>query len=191
MANLQGKLEHAKMENRRLKFMYDQLRTDYNYMRMRFEKVMQDHKVKEIKGKEVFDGKFKEKKRTKNIGVVLGPRKFMNLGSATNKVNGKCEKKKRIENGELVQRQCKNLMLIINDETVMDHEASSSSIRKPRSKDQLGSEMKSMELVASKDEATMTKARVTIRARSEETMVISMLNSILTFNFATFYILFR
>jgi len=225
--------------------MYYDLRTDYNYMQMRFEKMMQDHNVKEVKVKEVFDGNFKEKKRTEN-GGVLGARKFMDLGLASNKVkevkgqevsngkfgdkkrmkndgelmkrkfvdvrldtnkikemfNGKCEKKKRTENGgELVQRKCRDIVLITNAETVMDHEASSSSMRNPRSKDQLGSTMKSIE-VSSKElvlsnnedvnvdtaEAILSKARVTIRARSEETMV-SMLNCILTFNFASFYII--
>jgi hypothetical protein len=179
MAILQGELKRKKTENCRLKLMYDQLRTDYNYMRMDFEKVMQDCKVKEVKGKEVFDGKIKEKKIAENGGVLV-PRKIMDLGSATNKVmevkgqevydgkfgekkrmknggelvkrkfvdaglatnkvkevfNGKCEKKKRIENdGELVQRQCRDLVWITNAETVMDHEASSSSMRKPISKD--------------------------------------------------------
>jgi len=233
MAILEGELEEAKMENCRLKLMYDLLKTDYNYMRMRFERVMQDRKGKKVKGKEVFEGKFKEKKRTEN-GGVLEPRKFMDLGSATKKVkevqgqevsdknfgekmriknggelmkrkfddaglstnkvkevkgkevfNGKCEKKKRLENGgELGPRQCKDLMLITNVETAMDYEASSSSMRKPRSQDQLGSVMKSIdvssnEIVLSKNEDvnvdnvedSLTKARVCIRARSEETVV--------------------
>ncbi|RHN60310.1 putative transcription factor WRKY family [Medicago truncatula] len=228
MAIIQGKIERKKMENCRLKMMYDELRTDYNYMQMRFEKMMQDHNVKEVTGKEVFDGNFKEKKRTEN-GGVMGPMKFMDLGLASNKVkevkgkevfdgkfgdkkrmkndgelvkrkyvdagldtnkvkevfNGKCEKKKRTENGgELVQRQCRDFVLNTNAETTMDREASSSLMRKPRRKDQLGSTMKSIEvaskeLVLSKNEivnvdnaeATLTKTRVTIRARSEETMI--------------------
>ncbi|RHN60368.1 putative transcription factor WRKY family [Medicago truncatula] len=228
LAILQGELKQTKMENCRLKLMYDQLKTDYNNMRMHNKKVMQDRKVKEVKGKEAIDGKFKEKKRIEN-GGLLEPRKFMDLGSTTNKVkevkgqdvsdgkfgekkrmknggelvkrkfvdaglatnkvkevfNGKFEKKTRIENGgELVQRQCRDLVLINNVETAMDHEASSSSMRKPRSKDQLGSTLKSIEeaskeLVLSKNEdvnvdnaeATSTKARVTIRARSQETMI--------------------
>jgi len=224
MAILQGELERTKMENCRLKLMYDLLRIDYNYMRLRFERVMQNRKVKKVKGKEVFNEKFKEKKRTEN-GGVLGPSKFMDLGLATNKIkevkgqevfdgkfgekkrrkndgelvkrkfvdagletnkvkevfNGKCEKKKRIENGG---------ELVTNVETTMDHEASSSSMRKPRSKNQLGSTMKNID-VSSKDdnaEATLTKARVCIRTRSEETKV-SMLKCILTFNFAIFYMI--
>jgi len=231
MAILQGELERKKMENCRLKLMYDQLKTDYNTMRMCFEKVMLDHKFKEVKGKEVFDGKFKEKERTENGGVLgsrkdlgsttnkvkevkgqevsdgkfgqkkrmknggeLMKRKFVDVGLTTNKVkevkgkevyNGKCEKKKRLENGgELVPRQCKDLVLLTNAETTMDHEACSSSMRKRRSQDQLGSAMKSIgvaskELVLSKNadvnvdnvEATLMKSRVSIRARSEETMV--------------------
>jgi hypothetical protein len=54
----------------------------------------------------------------------------------------------------------------------------------------------SKELVLSKNEdvnvenveATLTKARVTIRARSEET-IVSILKCILTFNIARFYII--
>jgi len=250
MAFLQGELERTEMENCSIKLMYDKLRIDYNYMRMCFEKEMQDHKVKEVKGKEVFDEKSKEKKRTENGGVLV-PRTFMDLGSATNKVkevkgqevsdgkfgekkrmknggeltkrkfvdtglatnkvkevkgkevfNGKCEKKKRLENGaELVPRQCKDLVLITNVKTMMDHEASSSTMRKPRSQDQVGSAMKSIEvaskeLVLSKNEDfnddnvedTLPKSRVYIRARSEETMV-SMLKCVLTFNFASLYMI--
>ncbi|RHN60369.1 putative transcription factor WRKY family [Medicago truncatula] len=228
MAILQGELEEAKMENCRLKLMYDLLRTDYNYMRGRFERMMQDHRGKKLKGKEVFDGKFKEKTRTEN-GGVLGPRKFMDLGSTTNKVkevkvqevfdrqfgenmriknggelmkrkfddaglatnkvkevkgkevfNGKCEKKKRLENGgELVPRKCKDLVLITNVETAMDHEASSSSMRKPRSQAIKSIDFASNEIVLSKNEDanvdnvedSLTKARVCIKARSEETMI--------------------
>ncbi|KEH29704.1 WRKY1b transcription factor [Medicago truncatula] len=183
LAILQGELKQTKMENCRLKLMYDQLKTDYNNMRMHNKKVMQDRKVKEVKGKEAIDGKFKEKKRIEN-GGLLEPRKFMDLGSTTNKV--KEVKGQDVSDGkfELVQRQCRDLVLINNVETAMDHEASSSSMRKPRSKDQLGSTLKSIEeaskeLVLSKNEdvnvdnaeATSTKARVTIRARSQETMI--------------------
>ncbi|KEH29706.1 WRKY1b transcription factor [Medicago truncatula] len=180
MAILQGELEEAKMENCRLKLMYDLLRTDYNYMRGRFERMMQDHRGKKLKGKEVFDGKFKEKTRTEN-GGVLGPRKFMDLGSTTNKV-------KEVKVQEVFDRQFGENMRIKNGGELMKRKFDDAGLATNKVKEVKGKEVSqaiksidfaSNEIVLSKNEDanvdnvedSLTKARVCIKARSEETMI--------------------
>ncbi|XP_058759855.1 probable WRKY transcription factor 31 [Vicia villosa] len=76
MAILRGKLARMKKENSRLSLMLDQLQTDYDMLRMHFEKVMHDNKNEEVEG---FVGKFKKKRRTVNGGVLV-PRNFLELG---------------------------------------------------------------------------------------------------------------
>ncbi|AES88086.2 WRKY1b transcription factor [Medicago truncatula] len=182
MAIIQGKIERKKMENCRLKMMYDELRTDYNYMQMRFEKMMQDHNVKEVTGKEVFDGNFKEKKRTEN-GGVMGPMKFMDLGLASNKVkevkgkevfDGKFGDKKRMKNdGELVKRKYVDAGLDTNKVKEVFNGKCEKKKRTENGGELVQRQFLSKNEIVNVDnaEATLTKTRVTIRARSEETMI--------------------
>ncbi|GAU31931.1 hypothetical protein TSUD_270630 [Trifolium subterraneum] len=71
MAILQGELDRTNMENRRLKLMLDQLQTDYDTLRMHFNKVMHDRMV---------ERKSKEKERIKNGGVLV-PSKVIDFES--------------------------------------------------------------------------------------------------------------
>ncbi|XP_058759842.1 probable WRKY transcription factor 31 [Vicia villosa] len=83
MAVLRGKLARMKMENRRLSFLLDQLQTDYDTLQMRFVKVKQDKKAKQVEGQERFVGK-SEKKRRIESGGALVPRDFLEHELATN-----------------------------------------------------------------------------------------------------------
>ncbi|XP_058759849.1 probable WRKY transcription factor 31 [Vicia villosa] len=87
MAVLRGKLAQMKMENRRLSFMLDQLQTDYNTLQIRFEKMKQDKKAEKVEQQEGFDRKLGNKRKFENDGVSVS-RDFLNSGLAINADTG-------------------------------------------------------------------------------------------------------
>ncbi|KAK7402043.1 hypothetical protein VNO78_14000 [Psophocarpus tetragonolobus] len=76
---LQAELERMKAENHRLRNMLDQVNTNYNALQMHLVTLMQEHKGEH---QQVFDGKLEEKQS--GSGGALVPRQFMDLGLATN-----------------------------------------------------------------------------------------------------------
>ncbi|XP_061356500.1 probable WRKY transcription factor 31 [Gastrolobium bilobum] len=82
LAVLQAELERMKVENHRLRDMLDQLNTNYNALQMHLMNLMQDQKTEDAE-EQVFDGKLKEKKQVERGGVLV-PRQFMDLGLTTN-----------------------------------------------------------------------------------------------------------
>ncbi|XP_058751461.1 probable WRKY transcription factor 31 [Vicia villosa] len=83
MAVLRGKLARMKMENRRLSFMLDQLQTDYNSLQIRFEKVKQDKKAEQVERQEGSDGKLEKKRKFENAGASVS-RDFLESRLAIN-----------------------------------------------------------------------------------------------------------
>ncbi|XP_058759845.1 probable WRKY transcription factor 31 [Vicia villosa] len=142
MAVLRGKLARMKMENRRLSFMLDQLQTDYDTLQMRFEKVKQDKKAKQVEGQERFVGKSEKKRKIENGGALV-PRDFLEHELAT------------------------------NNDTEMDPEPSS----RTKSSDQLKSPQENhiapnfVNDDSTDVAAILTRARVSIRARSDGILV--------------------
>ncbi|KAK7324805.1 hypothetical protein VNO77_28660 [Canavalia gladiata] len=85
---LQAELERMKVENHRLRNMLDQVNTNYNALQMHLMSLMQEQKVEE-EGEEqqqqqVFDGKIEEDQKQSGNGGGLVPRQFMDLRLATN-----------------------------------------------------------------------------------------------------------
>lgn len=83
LAALQAELERMKMENLRLRDMLDQVNTSYNGLHMHLVSLMDqkaDQDAEEQEGMDVTEG---EKKQTGNGGVLV-PRQFMDLGLAAN-----------------------------------------------------------------------------------------------------------
>ncbi|XP_058751468.1 probable WRKY transcription factor 31 [Vicia villosa] len=87
MAVLRGKLARMKMENCRLSFMLDQLQTQYDTLQIRFEKMKQDKKVEKVEQQEGFDRKLGNKRKFENDGVSVS-RDFLESGLAINVDNG-------------------------------------------------------------------------------------------------------
>ncbi|XP_061350628.1 probable WRKY transcription factor 31 [Gastrolobium bilobum] len=81
---LQAELERVKVENHRLRNMLDQVNSNYNALHRHLVNLMQDQKVEEgEEQQQVFDVKVEEEKQTGNGGALV-PRQFMDLGLATN-----------------------------------------------------------------------------------------------------------
>lgn len=86
MVVLQVELERMKVENHRLKNMLDQVNNNYNALQTHLVSLMKDQMDKEDDKQQphqVFDGKLEEK-QAGNGGGALVPRQFMDLGLATN-----------------------------------------------------------------------------------------------------------
>ncbi|RDY01534.1 WRKY transcription factor 6, partial [Mucuna pruriens] len=84
MLVLQAELERTKVENYKLKNMLDQVHTNYNSLQMHLMSLMQEQKSEEeAQQQQVFDGKIEEEKQSGNGGALV-PRQFMDLGLASN-----------------------------------------------------------------------------------------------------------
>nr|KYP43800.1 WRKY transcription factor 6 [Cajanus cajan] len=162
MVLLQAELERMKVENHRLRNMLDQVNNNYNALQMHVVSLMQEQKGEEEdeehQQKQVFDGKLEEEKQIGNGGALV-PRQFMDLGLATNADTAKngsasdegpvFEDKKELSRG--IERE---------DSPSDQGVPANNNVPKfspPRNADQA--------------EATMRKARVSVRARSEAPMI--------------------
>ncbi|XP_058759854.1 probable WRKY transcription factor 31 [Vicia villosa] len=83
MAILRGKLSRMKMENRRLSFMLDQLQADYDTLQMRFEKLKQDKKAEKVEQQGGFERKLEKKRKFENGGASVS-RDFLESRSTIN-----------------------------------------------------------------------------------------------------------
>ncbi|KAJ7948138.1 WRKY family transcription factor [Quillaja saponaria] len=82
LAVLQAEFERLKVENQRLRAMLDQVTSNYNSLQMHLVTMSQDKKEENMEEHEVFDEKLEEKKHsTGNNGIVV-PRQFIDLGLA-------------------------------------------------------------------------------------------------------------
>ncbi|XP_027929626.1 probable WRKY transcription factor 31 [Vigna unguiculata] len=185
MVVLQAELERMKVENHRLRNMLDQVNTNYNALQMHLVSIMQEQKEEEGE-QQVFDGKLDEEKQSGN--GVLVPRQFMDLGLASNvdtnepshssSVGRSQDLSKSPINNEVASKEFdtkKNGSVsdegfdqekkefgrgIEREDSPSEGAAATSNVPKfspPRNVDQA--------------EATMRKARVSVRARSEAPMI--------------------
>jgi len=182
---LQAEIERVKEENLRLRNMLDQVNTNYNALQMHLVSLMQEQKEEEGEP-QVFDGKLDEEKQSGNGALV--PRQFMDLGLASNadtnepshssSVGRSQDPSKSPINNEVASKEFdtkKNENVsdegldqdkkdfgrgIEREDSPSEGIAANSNVPKfspPRNVDQA--------------EATMRKARVSVRARSEAPMV--------------------
>ncbi|XP_045830849.1 probable WRKY transcription factor 31 [Trifolium pratense] len=178
MAILQGELDRANTENRRLKLILDQLQTDYDTLRMHFNKVMHYRMV---------DEKSKEKDRIEN-GKVLVPGQIIDFELAPNaetemdldpSSSSIGRKRSRDELGLLT-----NNTGVASRELVLEKNINVSDEKKELGKgienedSPIGNADKTQSLNPSNNfssihqvEDALGKARVSVRARSEEDMV--------------------
>ncbi|KAK7312702.1 hypothetical protein VNO77_36774 [Canavalia gladiata] len=193
LAVLQAELERKKVENHRLRNMLDQVNTNYNTLQMHLVNLMQEQKAEEGEEQEVFDGKLEEKKQIQNGGVLV-PRQFMDLGLATNIDNHEPSSSSGQDrsgspgnnnnnNNNNVEVASKELGTSKNvnvcDEVGYDQQEKKEYGRGIEREDsppgQAFAGDKIPRFSPSKDvdqaEATMRKARVSVRARSEAPMI--------------------
>ncbi|CAJ1956288.1 unnamed protein product [Sphenostylis stenocarpa] len=178
---LQAELERMKAENHRLKSMLDQVNTNYNALQTHLVSLMQQQKEEEVAEQQVFDRKLDEEKQSVNGTLV--PRQFMDLGLATNAdssepslsssagrsqdlskspknnevASKEFETKKSVSDNGFDQDKKEFVRRIEKEDSPSEGVAANNNVPNPKNVDHA--------------EATMRKARVSVRARSEAPMI--------------------
>ncbi|OIW04050.1 hypothetical protein TanjilG_24161 [Lupinus angustifolius] len=168
---LQAELRRMKVENLRLRSLVDDAKSNYNDLHVHLLNLMQEKKGEdtEEQHQQVFDGKLKDKKQSGNGGALV-PRQFMDLGLATNAA----------DIGEVASKELENHMKNgdASDEGLVVFDQDKKEIhrgieREDSPPDQVLSTNRVPRFSPTNDqtEATMRKARVSVRARSEAPMI--------------------
>lgn len=177
---LQAELERMKVENHQLRNMLDEGNRKYNTLQMHWMSMVQDKKVEDCneEQKQVIGGKLDEEKQNGNGGVLV-PRQFMELGLAANNSDAIDEPRSQDQSKLLANNNEEDSKV---EELVSDHEKKESDRGKERSSspaDRVLAANNTNNNVANfspqtnveQAEATMRKARVSVRARSEANMI--------------------
>lgn len=168
--------------------MLNQVTSNYNTLQMHLMNLMQNQKASEGDGV-LFDGKFEEKKiDSDNGGSVVVPRQFMDLGLASSNNNGDSDEPSLSSNSEERRSGSAGNNNMKNGQgddkrPVFDQEKKEfdRGIAREDGPDQSNPQgwgpnkvpRFSSSKEAEQTEATMRKARVSVRARSEAPMVIN------------------
>ncbi|KAG5118859.1 hypothetical protein JHK82_033279 [Glycine max] len=188
MADLQGDLERIKRENQKLRDTLDEVNTNYNALQMHFMNMMQERKGEEGEDQqEVSDGKVKEKKQGQSGGGVLVSRQFMDLGLASADIepsssSGGIRSQDR-SGSPNIDVASKGLGTSnndgnnsVNDEEEKEYDRGIESEDSPSGHadkvPRFSSPSKNNNVDQAQAEATMRKARVSVRARSEAPMLM-------------------
>ncbi|BAT90317.1 hypothetical protein LR48_Vigan08g128800 [Vigna angularis] len=185
LAVLQSELERMKRENQKLRDALHQVNVNYDALQMHFMNLMQQ-KGEEVEEQEVIGGKSEEKKQGESGGVLV-PRQFMDLGLATNadteepscSTGGRSQDRSGSPNAEVASKELGTSMNEnVNDEgrdkekkeygRGVESEDSPSAHAFAGDKVPRFSPQKNN---VEQAEATMRKARVSVRARSEAPMI--------------------
>ncbi|XP_019414092.1 PREDICTED: probable WRKY transcription factor 31 isoform X2 [Lupinus angustifolius] len=184
-AVLEAELERMKVENQRLKETFDEVNTNYKALQMHVVSLMRDQKGEDGEEREVFDGKVEENKKRKQIETngVLVPRQFMDLGLATNISETKIEDPSSSSRGRSQDRSGSpgnNNLEVASKELGTSKNVNGSGSGSDeglvfdQEKKDFGNGSRGIESPpknVDQAEATMRKARVSVRARSEAPMI--------------------
>ncbi|XP_059661091.1 probable WRKY transcription factor 31 [Cornus florida] len=180
---LQAELGRVKTENDRLRDMLSQVTSNYNTLQMHLMTMMQqqDHDKKGSDGhatREDDDHRMEETKQNVNKGGVVVPRKFMDLGLAavadTDEPSLSSSEGRSVEQSPVIHAEA----AVVSKGGLYDNQKKEYGGREdsPDNGSQGWGPNKVPRMNAPKDgdqanEATMRKARVTVRARSEAPMI--------------------
>ncbi|XP_010244474.1 PREDICTED: probable WRKY transcription factor 31 [Nelumbo nucifera] len=193
LAALQTELDRMNEENQRLRAMLSQVTNNYSALQMHLVTLMQqqNRKAESAQDQEMLDGKLEEKKHEAGEGLIV-PRQFMDLGPAATAETDEpsqssSEGRSRDHSGsphnnaEVVSKEYRQQKNSSNNEIVLFDQDKSDfgedrGIGREESPDQGWVANKIPKLNPSKNvdqttEATMRKARVSVRARSEAPMI--------------------
>ncbi|KAK7261120.1 hypothetical protein RIF29_27424 [Crotalaria pallida] len=191
---LRAELERMKVENHRLKSMVDEVNSRYHALHMHLLDLMKKQKGEENTEEQqhqVFDGKLEDKKHSGNGGALV-PRQFIDLGLATNAADtdepansslvgrSKDRPKSPGNNVEVASKQLgKRKNGDASDEGLAKFDQDKNEIGRDDREDSPPDQALGANKVprfgppanADQTEATMRKARVSVRARSEAAMI--------------------
>lgn len=170
-----------KVENHQLRNMLDEGNRKYNTLQMHWMSMVQDKKVEDCneEQKQVMGGKLDEEKQNGNGGVLV-PRQFMELGLPANHSDAIDEPRSQDQSKSLANNNEEGSK---DEELVLDHDKKESDRGNERNgspADRVLAANNNNNNVANfspqtnveQAEATMRKARVSVRARSEANMVL-------------------
>lgn len=166
LAVLQAELEKKKVENHQLKNMFDEAKMNYNTLNMHFMSLMQKGKVEDCNEEQL------EEEKPNGNGGVLVPRQFIDLGLAANESHVVDEPRSQDQSKSVVSNNEEGFK---DEELVLDHEKNEPNRGNDRNdspSNQVLAANNSPQTSVEQAEATMRKARVSVRARSEANMVI-------------------
>ncbi|RWW43391.1 hypothetical protein BHE74_00050962 [Ensete ventricosum] len=181
LATMQAELERAKEENQKLRAMLNQVTSNYNALQMHLVALVQQRRASgNPQGHDAVDEKIEAKSSNKHEGIVV-PRQFMDLGpggdidepsySSTASRDQSLSLRSQTAVGSADYSAQKSR---IDDKEIvpLDHE----KYTREDSSDNGWNPDKASKLTASKateqaQDATMRKARVSVRARSEAPMI--------------------
>lgn len=178
LAHLQVELERMNSENQRLKGMLTQVSNSYSALQMHLVTLMQQQQQQQLISRtenthshEVVGAKTDEEKQQENNGTIV-PRQFMELGPSSSKVDPMDEPTNSHSSSEertLSGSPRHNIELPPRDKTIGREESPESESWAPNKTPKLMNS--SPKPVEQSTEATMRKARVSVRARSEAPMI--------------------
>ncbi|KAF8410760.1 hypothetical protein HHK36_003297 [Tetracentron sinense] len=161
LAVLQTELDQMNAENRSLRGMLNQVSNNYNALQMHLATLMQqqqNHKVESPQEHEMMNGKMEEKKNEVGGGLML-PRQFVDLGHAA--TTGETDEPSHSSSEGRTSNRSRSPQINVNVE-VASKEYRANKVAK----------LNPTENVDQSTEATMRKARVSVRARSEAPMIM-------------------
>ncbi|OIT08408.1 PREDICTED: probable WRKY transcription factor 31 isoform X1 [Nicotiana attenuata] len=173
LAQLQVELERMNTENQRLKGMLTQVTNSYSALQMHLVTLMQQQqqlisRTESTHNHEVIEVKSEEKNQEKDGNIV--PRQFMELGPSSAKADPMDEPSQSHSTSEerTLSGSPRNHMEMSRDKAIGREESPESESWVPNKVPKLMNSSKPVEQTA---EATMRKARVSVRARSEAPMI--------------------
>ncbi|XP_045804520.1 probable WRKY transcription factor 31 isoform X2 [Trifolium pratense] len=171
---LQGELERLKVENHQLRNMLEERNRNYSTLQMHLVSLMQERKVEDCNE----DKKQVEMKQNGNGGFLV-PRQFMELGLATNNSNVAADEPRSQDQSKAVGNN--NEEGSKDEALVPDHDMKESDKGNERDDSPPNRVLPannsnnvpnfSPQTNVEQAEATMRKARVSVRARSEAAMI--------------------
>uniref|UniRef100_A0A5B6ZKV7 Putative WRKY transcription factor 31 n=1 Tax=Davidia involucrata TaxID=16924 RepID=A0A5B6ZKV7_DAVIN len=176
LAVLQAEIERMSTENQHLREMLNQVTNNYNTLQMHLVTLMkqqQDQKsdTTDQQHDQMVDVKLEDKKPNGNNGGLIVPRQFMDLGLAaiadTDEPSLSCSEGRR-RSPDRSRSPVNNVEAVSKD--LYDHDQKKEYGRED-SPDNKVPRLNSSKNVDQAAEATMRKARVSVRARSEAPMI--------------------
>ncbi|CAN4083759.1 unnamed protein product [Withania somnifera] len=177
LAQLQVELERMNTENQRLKGMLTQVSNSYSALQMHLVTLMQQQQQLNSRTEsthahayEVVEAKSDEEKKQEKEGSLV-PKQFMELGPSGSKADPMGEPSNSHSSSEertLSGSPRNNMELLSRDKGIGREESPESESWAPNKASKL---MNSSKPIEQSTEATMRKARVSVRARSEAPMI--------------------
>ena len=177
-AVLQAELERINSENLRLKDMLNQVTSNYQTLQMQFNTLIQTQKTEDV-GDPIEEnpdgsggGGNNNNNNNTNISNKLVPRQFMDLGLATNTENDEASMSSSEGRSGERSRSPGNTGEVASSKRQSPDQSSNWGSNNNNNNNKVPKFSSSSGKEVDQTEATMRKARVSVRARSEAPMVI-------------------